>query len=54
MIQRLLLFDVTPLDPATFLLGPAVLAGIAKLSTYLTVRRALPLDPDGSVARGTG
>ena len=54
MTEHLLLFDVTPLDPATFLLAPEVRAGIAKLSTYLTARRTLPLDSDGSVARGTG
>ena len=54
MTEHLLLFDVTPLDPARFLLGPTVLAGIAKLSTYLTAHRALPLDPDGNDVRGPG
>ena len=35
---------VKPVDPATFLLMPALLAGIAILASYLPARRAVRVD----------
>ncbi|HSS19163.1 MAG TPA: ABC transporter permease [Pyrinomonadaceae bacterium] len=40
-----LLFGVTPKDPVTFLVVPAVLALVALLACYLPARRAARLDP---------
>ena len=40
-----LLFGVTPLDPAAFVVMPLVLAIAATLATYLPARRALAVDP---------
>jgi putative ABC transport system permease protein len=40
-----LLFDLTPLDAATFMAVPAVFVLIAALAAYLPARRATKLDP---------
>jgi predicted permease len=40
-----ILFGVTPFDPLTFAVMPAVLAGSAVVATYLPARRALLVDP---------
>ncbi|HET9986108.1 MAG TPA: ABC transporter permease [Longimicrobiales bacterium] len=40
-----LLYDVSPRDPATFLLAPLLLAGAALLASWLPARRAAMLDP---------
>jgi ABC-type antimicrobial peptide transport system permease subunit len=39
------LFGVTPLDPATFLLVPVILAVVAALASYLPARTAVRVDP---------
>ena len=40
-----LLFQVSPFDPKTFLLAPAVLATVAFLASYLPAKRAAKIDP---------
>jgi len=40
-----LLFNVSSLDPATFLLVPTVLAGVAMIAAYIPSRRASRVDP---------
>jgi putative ABC transport system permease protein len=40
-----MLFDVNPLDPATFAVVTAVLIGVAVLASYLPARRAARVDP---------
>lgn len=40
-----LLFGVSPSDPATFVLVPAVLLGVAALAACVPARRALAVDP---------
>jgi putative ABC transport system permease protein len=40
-----LLFQVEPLDPATYLTVGAVLAGVALVASYLPARRATRVDP---------
>lgn len=40
-----LLFDVSPLDPLTYVSVAVVMAGIALVATYLPARRAAGLDP---------
>jgi ABC-type lipoprotein release transport system permease subunit len=40
-----LLFGVKPLDPATFLFVPVILAVVAALASYLPARRAVHVDP---------
>ena len=42
---KTLLFGITPLDPATFVVAPAVLAAVALLTCYLPARRATRIDP---------
>ena len=47
-LSRLLsgfLYDVTPLDPATFMLAPALLVGVVLLASYIPARRATRVDP---------
>ena len=44
-LLRGLLFGVTPLDPATFVLASAALLGVAVLAGYLPARRAAAIDP---------
>jgi len=39
------LFGVTPLDPWSFALGPAVLMGAALAASYLPARQAAQVDP---------
>ena len=40
-----LLFEITPLDTATFFAMPAIFALIAAVASYLPARRATRLDP---------
>jgi len=42
---RTLIFEITPLDPFSLLLGPAVLLVIATLACWLPARRAARVDP---------
>ena len=44
-VLRSLLFNVTVTDPATFVIVPAVVVGVAALASYLPARRAASLDP---------
>ncbi len=48
LLMRLLsslLFDVSPMDPLTYLAVPAGLLGAAALASYLPSRRASAIDP---------
>jgi ABC-type antimicrobial peptide transport system permease subunit len=40
-----MVYGVTPLDPATFVVGTFVLIRIALLATWLPARRAMRIDP---------
>jgi predicted permease len=42
---RHLIFDITPLDPVSLLLGPAVLFAVALIACWLPARRAASVDP---------
>jgi ABC-type antimicrobial peptide transport system permease subunit len=42
---RAMLFDVTPMDPATLLSVTAVLLAVGLLACYLPARRAMRVDP---------
>jgi putative ABC transport system permease protein len=48
-IMRTLLFDVSPLDPATFTAAAALLLGIASLASYIPARRAARIDPQSAI-----
>jgi ABC-type lipoprotein release transport system permease subunit len=40
-----LLVDVSPLDPATYIAVPVILAGAAVLASYVPARRVSAVDP---------
>jgi ABC-type antimicrobial peptide transport system permease subunit len=42
---RSLVFDISPLDPLSLVLGPAVLLVVATLACWLPARRAARVDP---------
>jgi ABC-type antimicrobial peptide transport system permease subunit len=42
---RSLVFDISPLDPVSLLLGPAVLLAVAMLACWLPARRAATVHP---------
>ena len=44
-VLQSLLFNVTATDPATFVIVPAVVVGVAALASYLPARRAAAVDP---------
>ena len=46
-----LLFQVSPLDPVTFLLVPGLLIGVAAVACLLPARRAARLDPVAALRR---
>ncbi len=48
-VLRTLLFDVSPLDPVTFVVAAIVLFGIAVLAGYLPARRAAAIDPQSAI-----
>jgi predicted permease len=50
-VMSALLFEVSPLDPVTFVGVTAVLAGVAALAAWLPARRAASVEP-GVVLRG--
>lgn len=43
--MKALLFEISPLDPVTYLIVPLVLAAAAALASYLPARRAAAVDP---------
>jgi ABC-type antimicrobial peptide transport system permease subunit len=44
-VLAMILMDVSPTDPATFVLLTAVLTAIALLACYIPARRATRIDP---------
>jgi predicted permease len=48
---KALLFGVTPVDPATYLLSTAALATIASLAAWLPAHRASSIDPSDALRR---
>jgi putative ABC transport system permease protein len=44
-LMRSLLFDVGATDPLTFMIVPALIAGVALLACYIPARRATKVDP---------
>ena len=44
-VLRSQLFEVSPLDPLTFVAVPALFTGIALLACHLPARRATRIDP---------
>jgi ABC-type lipoprotein release transport system permease subunit len=49
--MRSLLFEVRALDPLTFAVAPAVLAGAALLASYIPARRAARMSPVAALGR---
>jgi ABC-type lipoprotein release transport system permease subunit len=43
--MQTLLFGVSPLDPVTFIVVPAVLVAAAALASYLPARRTTAVNP---------
>jgi ABC-type lipoprotein release transport system permease subunit len=44
-LLRGMLFEISPRDPLTFVVVPAILAVVALIAAYLPARRAARLDP---------
>jgi ABC-type antimicrobial peptide transport system permease subunit len=44
-LLRSLVFDISPLDPLSLLLGPVVLLVVAAVACWLPARRAARVDP---------
>jgi putative ABC transport system permease protein len=51
-VLRSMLFDVSPLDPITFVAATLVLFGIAVLAGYIPARRAAGIDPQSAIREG--
>jgi ABC-type lipoprotein release transport system permease subunit len=45
MTMRSLLVGLSPIDPVTFALVPAILVAVVFIATFLPARRAVRLDP---------